>query len=65
MRAGGDQSDPDVRREYDDIRAEIEMERKMAESSWAELFKGTVVKRTLIGLFIQTFQQFTGKSRNE
>jgi MFS family permease len=30
------------------------------KSSYAELFKGTVLKRTIIGVFIQSAQQFTG-----
>ncbi|RUS32837.1 LOW QUALITY PROTEIN: hypothetical protein BC938DRAFT_474112 [Jimgerdemannia flammicorona] len=60
MRAGGDRTDVDVVREYGEIRAEIKLEREMAETSWIELVKGTVLKRTLIGVFIQTFQQFTG-----
>ncbi|RUO96790.1 LOW QUALITY PROTEIN: transporter-domain-containing protein, partial [Jimgerdemannia flammicorona] len=56
MRAGGDRTDVDVVREYGEIRAEIKLEREMAETSWIELVKGTVLKRTLIGVFIQTFQ---------
>ncbi|KAG2177285.1 hypothetical protein INT43_007942 [Umbelopsis isabellina] len=60
MRADGDINDPAVRREHKQIHDEILLEHELEIRSYAELFKGTVLKRTIIGLFIQSAQQWTG-----
>ncbi|KAH8548658.1 general substrate transporter [Umbelopsis sp. PMI_123] len=60
MRADGDINDPVVQKEYKQIHDEILLEHELEIRSYSELFKGTVLKRTLIGVFIQSAQQWTG-----
>ncbi|RUS22347.1 sugar transporter [Endogone sp. FLAS-F59071] len=61
MRADGNKEDPDVITEFNEIRGELALEKALAVRKWIELLRGTVLKRTAIGVFIQTFQQFTAR----
>ncbi|OZJ05114.1 hypothetical protein BZG36_01387 [Bifiguratus adelaidae] len=60
LRAGGNREDEKVVAEWTEIRNEIALEHALELRSYAELFRGTTRKRTAIGLFIQSAQQFTG-----
>ncbi|KAI8977926.1 general substrate transporter [Pilobolus umbonatus] len=60
LHSNGDQTDPAVVAEYEDILAQAEIERAVSVDSYLELFKGTVLKRLILGVLIQVFQQFTG-----
>ncbi|KAL0955380.1 hypothetical protein HGRIS_001628 [Hohenbuehelia grisea] len=56
-------NDPVVENELDDIRANLESERALGESSYADCFKqghNKIALRTLTGIFIQAWQQLTG-----
>jgi sugar porter (SP) family MFS transporter len=56
-------SDPEIELELDDIRANLESEMRLGESSYADCFKGghnKIALRTLTGIFIQAWQQLTG-----
>ncbi|KAF8997723.1 MFS monosaccharide transporter [Cyathus striatus] len=60
---GASQNDPAVELELDEIRANLEAERSLGESSYADCFKFTknkIALRTLTGIFIQAWQQLTG-----
>ncbi|KAL1918063.1 uncharacterized protein VTP21DRAFT_3329 [Calcarisporiella thermophila] len=59
IRADGERT-PEVVEEFKEIVAEIRLEHAIAVRSYAELFKGTVLRRTLLGLFVQSMQQWTG-----
>jgi len=55
--------DPIVEQELDEIRANLEQEQALGESSYIDCFKGGKNKiglRTLTGIFIQAWQQLTG-----
>jgi len=55
--------DPDVEIELNDIRANLEEEQKLGQSSYADCFKSghnKIAFRTLTGIFIQAWQQLTG-----
>ena len=60
LHAGGDQTAPVVVEEYNEIVQQIELERKVAVSSYLELFSAKNRRRMVLGIFIQIFQQFTG-----
>ncbi|KAI9362198.1 general substrate transporter [Pilaira anomala] len=60
LHSKGDQTNPEVVAEYEEILAQVEHERTVSVSSYSELFKGTVRKRLILGILIQIFQQFTG-----
>ncbi|KAL0961554.1 hypothetical protein HGRIS_006493 [Hohenbuehelia grisea] len=56
-------NDPIVEAELDDIRANLEAERALGESSYLDCFRSSNNKlalRTLTGIFIQAWQQLTG-----
>ncbi|GLB43411.1 putative major facilitator superfamily, sugar transporter (TC 2.A.1.1) family protein [Lyophyllum shimeji] len=56
-------SDPEVEADLDEIRANLEAERALGESSYLDCFKFThnkIALRTLTGIFIQAWQQLTG-----
>ncbi|RPD64254.1 MFS monosaccharide transporter [Lentinus tigrinus ALCF2SS1-7] len=55
--------DPEVQTELHDIRAALEEEMKLGESSYLDCFKpghNKIILRTLSGIFIQAWQQLTG-----
>ncbi|KAF7729781.1 hypothetical protein EC973_003860 [Apophysomyces ossiformis] len=52
--------DPMVRKEFDEIVAEIEFERSLGNRTYAELFQGANLKRTLLSFFISISTSFTG-----
>ncbi|KAG2232032.1 hypothetical protein INT48_000587 [Thamnidium elegans] len=60
LHSRGDESNPEVIAEYEEIIAQVEHERTVSVSSYVELLKGTVRKRLILGVLIQIFQQFTG-----
>lgn len=60
MRADGNKEDPDVVIEFNEIRSELALEKALAVRKWIELLRGTVLKRTAIGVFIQSFQVIFG-----
>ncbi|KAI8379205.1 general substrate transporter [Radiomyces spectabilis] len=51
---------PIVRRDLREIISEIEFERSLGKRTYAELFQGTNLKRTLISFFISSSTSFTG-----
>ncbi|KAF8159507.1 MFS monosaccharide transporter [Crassisporium funariophilum] len=54
---------PEVESELDEIRANLDQEKSLGESSYADCFKFThnkIALRTLTGIFIQAWQQLTG-----
>lgn len=56
-------SDPIVEMELDEIRANLEAERALGESSYVDCFKmgnNKIALRTLTGIFLQAWQQLTG-----
>ncbi|CCA68995.1 probable monosaccharide transporter [Serendipita indica DSM 11827] len=56
-------TDPDVRVEIEDIKANLRMEEEIGQSSYADCFKmgpNKVLLRTLTGIFLQAWQQLTG-----
>ncbi|KAF4570079.1 hypothetical protein EYR40_009065 [Pleurotus pulmonarius] len=56
-------SDPVVESELDEIRANLEAERALGESSYVDCFKmgnNKIALRTLTGIFLQAWQQLTG-----
>lgn len=60
LHANGDETNPSVVAEYEEIVAQVEHERTVSVSSYFELFKGTLLRRLILGILIQVFQQFTG-----
>ncbi|KAF8074736.1 MFS monosaccharide transporter, partial [Lyophyllum atratum] len=56
-------TDPEIEIELDEIRANLEAELALGESSYLDCFKFTknkIALRTLTGIFIQAWQQLTG-----
>ena len=54
---------PETRAELDEIRASLEREKELGESSYLDCFRSTdnkIFLRTLTGMSIQTWQQLTG-----
>ncbi|KAI8333275.1 general substrate transporter [Choanephora cucurbitarum] len=60
LHGNGDQTDPRVVGEYEDIVAQIELERSVAVGSYVELLKPKLRRRLVLGVLTQIFQQFTG-----
>ena len=60
LHSNGDETAPHVVSEYEEIVAQVEHERAVSVSSYLELFKGTLLRRLVLGILIQIFQQFTG-----
>ncbi|KAG1123001.1 hypothetical protein G6F42_010953 [Rhizopus arrhizus] len=60
LHSAGDEAAPHVVAEYDEIIAQVEHERAVSVDSYLELFKGTLLRRLVLGILIQIFQQFTG-----
>jgi sugar porter (SP) family MFS transporter len=60
LHGNGDKSHPLVQEEFNEIKESIRIEREETVRSYAELFKGTVLRRLILGVFIQIFQQLTG-----
>ncbi|KAF2225833.1 putative MFS glucose transporter [Elsinoe ampelina] len=56
----GDKNSPFVRREFEDIREWVRLEKEAASVSYLELFKPRMINRTHIGLFTQIWSQLTG-----
>jgi len=52
--------DPDLIREYDEMRGNYEYEKSLGTASFLELFKGTIGKRVLTGITLQSLQQLVG-----
>ena len=49
--------DPELLAELDEIRANLEYEKQVGEASYIDCFKGVSLRRSLLGIFIQMFQQ--------
>jgi SP family sugar:H+ symporter-like MFS transporter len=45
--------------ELDEIRANLEYEKQIGEATYLDCFKGTSLRRSLLGIFVQMFQQCT------
>ncbi|KAI8387303.1 general substrate transporter [Blakeslea trispora] len=60
LHSNGDKTAPHVVAEYEEIVAQVEHERTVSVSSYLELFKGNLLRRLILGVVIQIFQQFTG-----
>ncbi|KAI9254312.1 general substrate transporter [Sporodiniella umbellata] len=60
LHSQNDKTAPHVLAEYQEIVAQVEHERTVSVSSYTELFKGTMLRRMVLGVLIQVFQQFTG-----
>lgn len=60
LHADNDKNDPYVQSEFEEMKEQIHFERNHAAKSYAELFKGTIRRRLVLGILIQVFQQFTG-----
>ncbi|KAL7309700.1 hypothetical protein PS15m_010549 [Mucor circinelloides] len=60
LHSAGDETAPHVVSEYQEIIAQVEHERAVSVDSYLELFKGTLLRRLVLGILIQVFQQFTG-----
>ncbi|CAO3642303.1 unnamed protein product [Mucor fragilis] len=60
LHSAGDETAPHVVTEYEEIIAQVEHERAVSVDSYLELFKGTLLRRLILGVLIQVFQQFTG-----
>ncbi|TKX22040.1 high-affinity glucose transporter-2 [Elsinoe australis] len=56
----GDPDAPIVRREYNEIKEWINLEREAANVSYLELIRPRMINRTHIGLFTQIWSQLTG-----
>ncbi|KAG8631629.1 hypothetical protein KVT40_000769 [Elsinoe batatas] len=56
----GDKNSPFVRREFEDIREWVRLEKEAASVSYLELFKPRMINRTHIALFTQIWSQLTG-----
>jgi hypothetical protein len=56
---GKDEDHPDVNREYDDIKNALELEAKLGQPTWGEMFT-TYRKRSLIGIAVQALGQMSG-----
>ncbi|BFZ63691.1 hypothetical protein YB2330_004823 [Saitoella coloradoensis] len=59
IHAKGDKNDPVVLAELAEIRAVVELERKV-KGGWLALFRGGMWKRTMVGVMTQVWQQLTG-----
>ena len=58
-----DPTDPEIEQELSDIRANLEEEKQLGESSYIDCFRPShnkIALRTLSGIFIQAWQQLTG-----
>jgi MFS family permease len=53
------QTDPYVLQEWREIKVEVAL-LKDTKTSWREMFQGRIRRRTLIGIGIMFFQQFSG-----
>ncbi|KAG1146841.1 hypothetical protein G6F37_004925 [Rhizopus arrhizus] len=60
LHADNDKTAPHIVTEYEQIIAEVEHERAVSVDSYLELFKGNILRRMILGILIQIFQQFTG-----
>lgn len=60
LHSQGDITNPRVVAEYEDIIAQIELERAVAVGSYLELLKPKLRRRMVLGILVQIFQQFTG-----
>ncbi|KAL4943788.1 hypothetical protein BDV06DRAFT_129660 [Aspergillus oleicola] len=56
----GDPNAPFVLREYEEIKAMCEFERRNADVSYLELIKPSMINRTHVGVFTQIWSQLTG-----
>ena len=52
-------TDPDVMQEWREIKVEVAME-KDTTTTWKEMWQGRIRRRTMIGVGIMFFQQFSG-----
>ena len=53
-------TDPGLVAEYDEIRANYEYEKSLGAASYIECFKGTIGKRVITGITLQSLQQLVG-----
>ncbi|KAF2838296.1 general substrate transporter [Patellaria atrata CBS 101060] len=56
----GDPNHPFVQKEFEDIKAMCEFERRNADVTYLELLKPNMINRTHIGVFTQIWSQLTG-----
>jgi len=53
--------DPEIQSEFQNMKTSLEVEKHEHSSGWGEIFHNkTMLKRVLLGMFLQIFQQFTG-----
>ncbi|KAL8276917.1 hypothetical protein RQP46_010645 [Phenoliferia psychrophenolica] len=52
--------DPIINTEMEQIEGNLEYERSLGKSTYAECFRGTMLPRTMCGILVQMFQQLTG-----
>lgn len=55
-----DPKSAEVQEEIGEIQAGLEFESHLGGATYSEMFKGTMIRRTMIGIIIQAFQQLTG-----
>ncbi|KAJ9067830.1 hypothetical protein DSO57_1035152 [Entomophthora muscae] len=60
LRTNGNIHHPRVLEEFNEVKEIINNEREMEQSSYSDLFTGSILRCTLLGIFIQAFQQLTG-----
>lgn len=60
LHADGDETNPYVVEEHNDICQQVELEQRVSVTSYTELFKKEVRRRLFLGVLVQVFQQFTG-----
>lgn len=56
---GKDEDHPDVSKEYDEIKTALDLEAKLGQPTWLEMFT-TYRKRSLIGIAVQALGQMAG-----
>lgn len=57
-----DESDNAVTEELEEIQRAIDLERESSSSKFSEIFQPSNLRRLLIGIMMQTFQQWTGSN---
>jgi len=61
LRSMSSTRDPEIQSEFQSMKASLEVEKDKYSSGWKEIFNNkNMLKRVLIGMFLQIFQQFTG-----
>ena len=56
----GNENDPQIQEELEEIRQAARVELESRNSKWTELLKPNHLRRLFIGVWLQIFQQWTG-----